>query len=252
MIVDGFIFYNELDILKIRLEELYPVVDRFVLVESDKTFRGKRKPYIFDDNKGMFEQYLDKISHIKLVDDNSFNTTWQQEPWKREEWQRNQIARGLEDLSPEDIVIISDVDEVPRREVIESLDINEPMTLTMEMYYYGINVHAGTWGGAKTLRLKDFTTAEQTRHSVTKDSIANAGWHFSYLGDVDHIINKLQSFSHWELDTPEITDRTKMLERMKDGIDIWGRGTKYDFVTVDDTYPVEIRANLDYYQRYVY
>ena len=64
MIYDCFIFFDELDLLEIRLEEIYPVVDRFVLCEAPMTFSGKPKELVFQNNKERFAPYLDKIEHI--------------------------------------------------------------------------------------------------------------------------------------------------------------------------------------------
>ena len=65
-IYDGFIFFNELDLLDIRLNTMYDVVDYFILVESSVTHQGTPKPYIFEENKERFSKYLDKIIHIKI------------------------------------------------------------------------------------------------------------------------------------------------------------------------------------------
>lgn len=251
VIADGFIFYNELDILQIRLEELYPVVDRFVLVESDKTFRGKPKPYVFEENKDRYAQYLDKLIHIKLVDNNIFSIDPQREPWEREYWQRAQIARGFEDLQPDDIVIVSDVDEIPRREIVPKLDPETSVRLACRMYYYGLNVYAGGCGALKAARRSWFTTPAALRHSDPPVEIADAGWHFSYIGDEHHISNKLSAFSHWELDIPSVNNPDSIRQRMERGEDIWGQGHKYEIVQVDDSYPHAVRNNMVYYEKYI-
>lgn len=251
VIVDGFIFYNELDILAIRLEELYPVVDEFVLVESNKTFRGAQKPWIFEENKDRFAKYLDKINHIMLVDDNKFSSNPKIEPWDREHWQRAQIARGFQGLKSNDIVIVSDVDEIPRREIVASLNPETTVRFACRMYYYGINVYAGGCGALKAARYSSFTTPANLRHSEPPEEIADAGWHFSYIGDAAHISNKLSSFSHWELDTPEVNNLQAIDERMARGEDIWGQGHKYELVTVDDSYPHAIRNDMLYYSKYI-
>jgi len=252
MIVDGFIFFNELDILKIRLEELYPVVDRFVLVESDQTFRGNTKPYIFEENKKRFQPYLDKVMHIMLTDSNMYSSDPTRSPWEREKWQRNQISLGLQDLGDNDIVIISDVDEIPKREIIPSISPQISVTLSMRMYYYGLNIYdENGWGGAKAVRNKYLKDAESLRHSSPLETISDAGWHFSYLGDMNHIKNKIQSFAHWELDTPDIVNLEKMALRMANAEDIWGHGNKYQRVEVDSSYPHEILDNLSYYSKYI-
>ena len=92
-IYDCFTFFNELDILDIRLQELYDTVDHFVLVEANQSHSGKPKEYIFENNKDRFEKYLDKIIHIKIDD---FPDT--KDSWVREKFQRYCINRGLTEL----------------------------------------------------------------------------------------------------------------------------------------------------------
>ena len=106
-IYDCFTFFNELEILKIRLNEMYDAVDYFVLVESEETFRGAPKPLFFYENKNAFTRYKDKIIHIIVK--GKFETG---SPWAREAFQRNQIMRGLENCKKNDIILISDVDEI--------------------------------------------------------------------------------------------------------------------------------------------
>lgn len=250
MIADCFTFFNELDILKIRLVELYPVVDRFVLVENNKTFRGHDKPYFFEENKGFYDEFLDKIIHIKLEDPGQFNSDHRRDPWEREYWQRNSISLGIKDLEDEDIIIVSDVDEIPRRSVISKLDPQPIQRLNMRAYYYGLNVYGGGEGASKATRKKFFTTAQEIR-ATDPPEIEDAGWHFSYLGDAEHISNKFKAFSHWELDIPTITSVSNIYDRMSRGVDLWGREEKHQIVEIDDTWPEEVKNNLEYYKKYI-
>lgn len=249
MKIDCFIFFNELDVLKIRLEELYDVVDRFVLVESDKTFRGQPKPYYFEENKADYAKYLDKITHIKLVDTNDYGVDEHHEPWEREYWQRNQVMQGLHDCAPDDIIILSDVDEIPRREVIRNIDVKRIANLDLVNFSYSINMR---WGGftTKVSRYSAIETPQQARFEPTEEYIMNAGWHFSSLGDENHISHKLSSFAHWEMDVPERNDPEKIKQRMLAGEDILGDGHKYERLEVDDTWPEEIKNNREYWRKY--
>ncbi|MBV5330446.1 MAG: glycosyl transferase GT17 family protein, partial [Chlorobium sp.] len=113
MIFDTFIFFNEIELLDIRLNILNDCVDRFVLVEATKTFQGKHKPLFFEQSKHLFERYKDKIIHV-VVDDLPVNAA----PFDREYFQRDAILRGLDGCGSEDLIIISDLDEIPNPEVI--------------------------------------------------------------------------------------------------------------------------------------
>jgi len=252
MIVDGFTFFNELDVLMIRLEELYPVVDQFVIVEADMTFRGDKKRSFFSDHMEFFTKYFDKITLRQVINPGNVVGRDGEIPWIRERAQRNGIGYAFKDLKPDDLVIISDVDEIPRRETIEQADIKELTSLNMHMYYYGLNIYDCEWDAAKILPYRDFTTAEEVRQANANRFYDNAGWHFSYLGTPETVRQKLKSFSHWELDTPEITNLQNITDRMNRGEDVWGHGKKYQRVEVDDTYPHAVRRRPEYFKKYIW
>jgi beta-1,4-mannosyl-glycoprotein beta-1,4-N-acetylglucosaminyltransferase len=115
-VYDCFLFFNEIELLKMRLEELDPVVDHFVLVECAETQRGTPKPFYFNENRQVFEKYLHKITHVMV------NERYpRMELWTRENFQRDCIARGLKNCQASDIIIISDLDEIPRPEIVREL-----------------------------------------------------------------------------------------------------------------------------------
>lgn len=116
-IYDGFTFYNEFELLEWRLKMLYDIVDCFVIVESDRTFQNKPKPLYFAENKERFAKYLDKIRYIPVTDEIKC-----EDNWSIEIFQRNCIARGLDDCSPQDIVMMGDIDEFPDPRVLEALE----------------------------------------------------------------------------------------------------------------------------------
>lgn len=128
-IYDCFTFYNEFELLELRLELLYPVVDHFVICECNKTQRGEDKPFYFAENKTRFAKYLDKIINIQLTDAPQISKTRTRSggnvfagDWDIENYQRNGIMRGLVHCQPDDLVIISDLDEIPNPEILSHLD----------------------------------------------------------------------------------------------------------------------------------
>ncbi|MDE7275622.1 MAG: glycosyl transferase GT17 family protein, partial [Lachnospiraceae bacterium] len=108
MIYDCIPFFNELDILKLRLQVLAPYVDRFVIEESAVTFSGEPKPMIFAQNREMFAEFGDKILYV-AVENSPMDVTTHE----RDKFQKNQLIRAMGDCEPEDIIIFSDVDEIP-------------------------------------------------------------------------------------------------------------------------------------------
>ena len=113
-IYDCFTFYNELDLLELRLTELYDFVDHFVLVEADTTYTSVPKPFYYEENKQRYARWADKIIHIKVTD-----MPHSPDAWVNDIFQRNQIARGIADAAPEDLIMICDLDEIVRQEAVE-------------------------------------------------------------------------------------------------------------------------------------
>ncbi len=143
MIFDCFSFFDELDLLDVRLNELHTVVDYFVLVEARQTFQGAPKPLHYAENADRFRAYADKIIHIAIDfpatrDAYRLDTRPLDDNWAREHYQRNQIARGLVTATPSDLIIVSDVDEILSAEALKrALAERRPGDLTIfEMPMY--------------------------------------------------------------------------------------------------------------------
>ena len=146
MVYDCFTFFNELDLLEIRLNTLSDVVDCFVIAEATRTHRGKPKELFFEKNRTRYAGFLDRIRYIVVddllpeseVDEDRYNL-----PWVNENRQRNALSRGLEDINDDDVIMLSDVDEIPRPAAVkQALPIAENgaiVRLLMEMYYYFAN-----------------------------------------------------------------------------------------------------------------
>ena len=105
MICDTFMFYNEFDVLELRLECLDRYVDRFVLVEAEVNHVGGPKPLYFNENKERYAKWLHKIEHVIVKADEAPKD---ENPWAREKYQRECVIRGLEGVPNESIVMISD------------------------------------------------------------------------------------------------------------------------------------------------
>jgi beta-1,4-mannosyl-glycoprotein beta-1,4-N-acetylglucosaminyltransferase len=240
-------FLDELELLDLRLNYLDPVIDRFVLVESTKTFSLKDKPLYFNENKHLFSRFLPKIEHV-IVDD-----LFSSNPWDNEKKQRNGIMRGLTKCDPEDIIIFSDCDEIPRIETMGGFDDRGPlMGFKQEMYYYYLNGLTDIqWCGSKICRYRNIVKASPAEYrdtclGGTSLIIPNGGWHFSFLGAPDKVARKIRSFSHQEYNLPEFTDNDKIQKRMDSATDIFGReGINLNYIPVGSTYPSYVLNNPD-------
>jgi len=231
-IYDCFLFFNELELLEIRLNEMYDHVDKFVLVEACETFRGKPKPFYFAENKHLFEKFADKIIHIQIREPLKTDN-----PWIRERYQRSQASRGLKGGHPDDIVFISDLDEIIRGDRIAKIAhlISSKKTeaaICLQTMYNGYlnRFQTDGWRGSVCTTLKRMKKAspaqirkmrnqgwrKMRKAQISKiEVIPDAGWHFTSMGGVDRTILKLESFSHAEHDTPEFKNKQRILEQIR-------------------------------------
>ena len=234
-IIDTFIFYNELEMLNYRLNYLYDYVDKFVLVEATLTHSGKNKELFYENNKQMFEKYSDKIIHIILDDLPDINRT--DDAWKRENFHRNGIERGIKqiELEDNDIIIISDLDEIPDRNIIKLLR-NEKLqntvyALEQDMYYYNLTCKAGEkWYFAKLLSFNTYKLFQKKPQDIRMAhntiAIKFGGWHFSYFGNVDFIQNKIKHFAHQEYNDEKYYGKENILKQIESCGDLFLRDNK--------------------------
>jgi len=199
LVVDAFPFFNELEMLEIRLNVLDAVVDRFVLCESTVTFSGRRKPLWYADHRSRFTRWADRIVHV-IVDDTPDTGA---DRWARERHQRDRIARGLEGLRADDVVMLSDVDEIPEPSLVAARR-RGVFCQRYAMYYLNTLQPRERWVG--TVALYAFQLAAHGAENVrarrgTFEIVEDGGWHFAYAMPPDRIRDKLGAFSHAEHDT---------------------------------------------------
>lgn len=281
MIYDCFTFFNELDVLEIRLNILKNVADKFVLVEATRTHQGKEKPLYFLENRERYKEFADKIIHI-VIDE--YPPHEGKSAWILERYQREMIAKGWRNCSEGDIVLVSDVDEIPNPEMIQAHK-GEPgvFVFRQDMYCYFINclnvqngknykwdgtvmcrfdyhlqptkmrrasiLHAGTFSERFLSRMyaKYKLIRWQLSHFKKVKSIENGGWHFTYLGGVEMIIKKLEAFAHTEYNKEQYKNPEKINEILKSGKDIFGRAFHYKFIPIDGSFPDYLVKNKERY-----
>ncbi|WP_082054414.1 hypothetical protein [Methyloterricola oryzae] len=257
-IYDCFIFNDELSLLKIRLAYLYNHVEKFVLCESTRNFSGKSKPLQFAENAADFEVWMDKIIHIKYDPDISgfnFDRPNQYDSshpaWLLEAGQRNKLQSEVSQLDDDCLVVLTDVDEIWNADTIDKIyaamcSRNIPIArLEMDFFYYFMNcigVGSGnsnwilpvcmTGNAASNKNLGSFNSRRQ--NSSEYKIFPSAGWHFSYLGGPEAVIRKIESFSHQEYNISTYTERTRIENCIKMGIDLFDRaGHKWAFCSLD-------------------
>lgn len=279
MVYDCFQFFNELDILKMRMNIMNDVADKFVVSESTVTFSGDSKPLYYAENKDLFEPFNKKVVHI-IVDDTPMDTT----PFMRDSHQKCAVKRGLDGASKDDIVIFSDVDEIPNPEVVkkvlDNFDPNKIYALAQRNFYCYVDMEETTgnllsitgefpgvegkdrkWLGTKicTVGMLDRFTTEQLRDKEQQplmERVPNGGWHFSYMGGnsktsaTKRVQYKIQSAAHQEYNTREYL--WNVHRNIKKHKDILGRESNFEIVPIDESFPEYLRTHQDEYKHLIY
>ena len=279
MIIDCFPFFNELELLKIRLELLDNIVDRVVLVESTRTFSLRKKKLLYNENKILFKKYNNKITHV-VVDDTPalFNRIFLRKPrelfWLMKNGksfllnphhidfhQKNKVTEGLKDCEDEDVLILSDLDEIPNPTLFDDLSFlrnNRKGALILENFCYYLNGKLFDKNndpvfevGPTILKFKDFRSfhaeRREARHSInTKKSnnfqlLKNAGWHFGYLGGLEKVQYKIRSAAHLELNTRKINNKNKIKNQIDEGyFIIEEKQWKAKYESIENLFPKNI------------
>lgn len=256
MIWDICLFYNELDLLELRLQELWDVVDRFGIIESPMTFSGRPKPLFLSDAWTRFKPYESKISRIIAAyppnhpapENNPAFPCWTREHYQRE-------FQGCFPFSDDDILTVCDVDEIPHPLAYKIFDpANGIGTLKQMFFHYwidGVLKDTHDWPKICTGKSLRELGPGLVRHAgfkndITSQIISPGGWHFSYLGDLEFIRNKITSFSHCYDDTTQIMLNDPDHQRGNDF-----KRRKVRKFPITDAWPVKMRENMEFWKKHL-
>lgn len=239
-------FSDETMLLKIRLNILHKFVDKFIISEARYLHNGKEKKLNF--NIKNFSEFKDKIEYIVVEEPPKLLKIYREDTKKNieekkilnsmrlENHQRQMLVKGLKDLNSEDIILISDIDEIPN---LENNDINkinnEIIIFKQKMFYYKFNLYYENfeWFGSKAIRKKNFVSPQWLRNIKSKNYpiwrvdvffsktkyhnikfIDDGGWHFTCIKSPEEVHKKLLTFAHHQdYENSEITLDT-LKERM--------------------------------------
>ena len=260
-IYSGFTFYNEFDLLELRLREMYNYVDYFIIVEANCTFTSCPKSFNLETQWDRYAPWQDKIRYVKVTD--MPNTG---DAWANETYQRNQIMQGCTDAAPNDIIIIGDVDEILRPEALEFVrqETQQVYPFRMPLFNFKFNYmltqadfHV-VWPIGIRRELLDNLTPDNLRrgrHGLnnTAECVDHSGWHFTWFGDNNFVQDKLRSFSHTEANRPEVTEQVSVETSIAEGLSV-NRTEKYvhfERVRMDSYMPKTITDNLEQYTDYI-
>ena len=270
-IFDCFMFNNEDLLLDIRLNILDSYVDYFVIVESRFMHSGREKRNFF--NIKSYKKFEKKIIYVFLEEipnfiKNSFSFQVDKPlspsvSWRYENYQRDQIIKGIANASPEDVILISDVDEIPNLSNLDLKKINyKILSFKQKFFYYKFNylsLEYPSWFGTKLCRKKNLKSPQWLRSLKTSKKypffrldkiffsktyehsckiIEDGGWHFSWIGNSKAIVDKIESTAHTELDNKKIKDTDKIEKYISN---------KRSFVDESNFKKVDIKSALPSY-----
>ena len=279
-VFDSFIFFNELDLLEMRLNILNDVVDYFVLTESPFTVSGNEKPLYYQENKDRFGKFNDKIIHYVteeipsdfsgMLEKTKFHAAYKEnDPYgtpminlpirfQRALFNRNNSAFGIEKagVTDDDLVITSDADEIINPLLLQDLEWFNPSNhyvAECRAFYYKLNfLYQEDWMGSRLCtwkHLKNTTVDQHRQDHENAHKIQDAGWHFSFFGNAEDFKLKLASYEHTENNNEQVTSNAA--EKIEQGLDPLGRTNKLITVPLDDSYPDYVLNNQDKYAEFI-
>lgn len=274
MVFDCVPFFNELDILKLRMQILAPFVDCFVIEEASVTFSGEPKEMVFAKNRELFAEFADKIRYVAVEDSPMEGVTTHE----RDKYQKNQLIRALSDARPEDIIIFSDVDEIPDPDtlarILKDFDPEKIYHFAQRMFYCFLNmeevsgnllsitgefpgVERRQWLGTKLCSFAGIPAEgivflrEVSPGDPKSVRVADGGWHFGYMGgdgerDVAKRIGvKVKAAAHQEYNSKRYLNEA--VDRLLCGEDIFDRDAKFIRVKIDESFPAYLREHKEEY-----
>ena len=275
MIIDVFPFFDEIDLLEIRLNTLEKLVDKFVISEFSTTFAGKEKEYNYEKYSTLFSRFENKIIYLKQEQNQILN------PFENDAFQKNAIRKYVLDISrPGDLIMFGDVDEIPKESGLASASKEKsPYMLqhfAQQVSYGYLNVvnyknslesimgdyekvRKRQWLGTvlaprALIEELDFTDLKLAKHKQSSIRINDGGWHFSFCGgykdSIDHRLGyKLQSFAHQEFNSDKFINGAN--KRLLEGKDFLGRRKKRKYLPGYIEAKFRIEKNLTFLPKYV-
>ncbi len=276
-IFDSFRFFNELELLDIRFNLLYDLVDHFVITECPYTIMGKEKPLYYLENKDRFAKFNDKVVHDVMedipddfsdyIEKRKYHTPYGNTDlncgkcyidipirYQRDIYARNYTAYSIEKagVKDDDVVITSDADEIINPLIVEDLDWFDPSNhyaALQRTFYYKLNLlREENWMGSRICTwntLKDISVDQLRQSHPQSYKVETGGWHWSYFGGVENYKAKLEACADSHHGSEDAA------EKIEQGLDPVGRGTKYNSVPLDDTFPKYILENQEKYSEFI-
>lgn len=292
-VVEAFQFCSELDILELRLNTLKDLVDFTIISESPVAFSGLQKPLWFDEHKHekRFKKFEHKIIHQIVLDTPDEYTNlpsitpidkiqgqiidrvqvgigdwWpaSHPPYGRDTWQKESLLRPMQNLQPDDIVILSDADEVINpdalKRVLDNFDPTQIFSFYQKLYYYYFDCLKveglyTRWPGPMLCTYENFLKYPMCLLKMKRRGVAieDGGWHFSYMAANESIQEKMnyqeETYMYTDKNKKSIVENTR--NRFRVDHDMFFIPCKFKYTPIDETYPGYLVENQDKFKDYI-
>ncbi len=269
-IIDCFSYFDEDLILEIRLNTLYEYVDKFVICEATLDHAGNKKKLNFKNEN--FKKYKDKIEYI-VIDDlpeivKKFKKNWHP-AHARDQFQRNSLIRGIKNCSPNDLIMISDLDEIPNPLKISEFKKEDKYACFVQnnflLKFNLLNISEPNWYGTRMCRKKDLKSPQWLREIKTRKLpfykfykpkfdkfIYDGGWHFSSVKSPEGIFKKLNSYSEQQWNNDKFKNMDIIKDKIKYKKDLFDRGYDFKVIDINENFPEYLNKNKDKLEQFIY
>jgi beta-1,4-mannosyl-glycoprotein beta-1,4-N-acetylglucosaminyltransferase len=262
-------YFDEDLMLDLRLNTLNKHVDKFVIAEATREHSGREKKLNFDIKN--FSHFKDKIIYL-VIEDLPINVKSKKKNWTpnhwRDQYQRNSLIRGLEKCNENDLIMISDIDEIPDPKKLSEFKIKNKYACFLQKNFQSKlnlqNITDKYWMGTKICQKKYLKSPQWLRDIKTKKRpfwkfykpkepqlILDGGWQFSFLKKPKDIAKKIKAYSHQEFYKDEFIDEKKISERINNNVDLFDRNINYKKVELDKSFPEYIYNNKDLFKEWI-
>ena len=266
---DCCMYFDEDLMLDLRLNTLNKHVDKFVIAEATREHSGREKKLNFDIKN--FSHFKDKIIYL-VIEDLPINVKSKKKNWTpnhwRDQYQRNSLIRGLEKCNENDLIMISDIDEIPDPKKLSEFKIKNKYACFLQKNFQSKlnlqNITDKYWMGTKICQKKYLKSPQWLRDIKTKKRsfwkfykpkepqlILDGGWHFSFLKKPKDIAKKIKAYSHQEFYKDEFVDEKKISERINNNVDLFDRNIVYKKVELDKSFPEYVFNNKDFFKEWI-
>ena len=263
-IFDCITFFDNNFIFNLRYNILHNYVDYFVICESKFDHRGRPKKINF---KKSDEYDSNKIKHFVLEKPFPQNTNI----WENQAIQREFLLENISFASSEDYIFFSDPDEIPKPEILKNFKLKKKFGIFMQnCFNYKLNLfnkYETPWEGTRVCKKKDLKSVDFMRQKIKSKNLKynffrfdkekniqifdNAGWHFNNILSPQEISKKLKTFAHSEFASEKFSSIQIIEQKIKNKIDLFDRGHKYEVVAIDDSFPEYLIKNINKFKNFI-